>query len=118
MGKLETINKLAMEIVNDEKESYRLADINAQRIVLLSQPEGNSQESDQSKKVVGGFKLYQSEGNGYTIGMTKGLDKENRIIFIGMLAESTARELGITLKQFTEMMLSNAEVAPMEFNDK
>lgn len=27
-----------MEIVNDETESYRLADMNAQRIVILTQP--------------------------------------------------------------------------------
>ena len=38
MAKLELINKLAMEIVNDETESYRLADMNAQRIVILAQP--------------------------------------------------------------------------------
>ena len=35
--KLESINKLAMEIVNDKKT----ADLNAQRIVLLTQPEQN-----------------------------------------------------------------------------
>lgn len=38
MNKLKQINKLAMEIVNDETESYRLADMNAQRIVILAQP--------------------------------------------------------------------------------
>lgn len=38
MNKLKQINKLAMEIVNDETESYRLADMNAQRIVILTQP--------------------------------------------------------------------------------
>lgn len=38
MSKLETINKLAMEIVNDEDEWYQASAINAQRIGLLSQP--------------------------------------------------------------------------------
>ena len=44
MNKLETINKLAMEIVNDENEWYQASAINAQRIALLSQPKTTSQE--------------------------------------------------------------------------
>lgn len=36
--KLEVINKLAMDIVNDTTESYRNADFNARKIVMLAQP--------------------------------------------------------------------------------
>lgn len=69
-----------------------------------------------SKKVVGGFELYQREGQGYTVGMKKDMDMSTRIIFIEVLAEITARELGLTLEQFTKMILADAKIAPMKFD--
>ncbi|MGX7378721.1 hypothetical protein ACWOFO_16150 [Carnobacterium maltaromaticum] len=53
MSKLKQINKLAMEIVNDETESYRLADMNAQRIVILTQP---TQLNEDQQVVLGWLK--------------------------------------------------------------
>lgn len=71
-----------------------------------------------NKKVVGGFELYQREGQGYTVGMKKDMDMSTRIIFIEMLAEITARELGLTLEQFTKNILVDAKTAPMKFDEK
>lgn len=57
MSKLKQINKLAMEIVNDETESYRLADMNAQRIVILTQP---IQLNEDQQTVLNGLKEFHA----------------------------------------------------------
>lgn len=66
MNKLKQINQLAMEIVNDEEgsyhlASYRLADMNAQRIVLLTQP---IQLNEDQKIVLEWLKAYSDSDNG------------------------------------------------------
>lgn len=71
-----------------------------------------------SKEIVGSFHVLQDAEGVLSIALSKGMDMIDAAVYVGMVAEGIANEMGLPLSILLDIIKENAEEVPMEFTEE
>lgn len=71
-----------------------------------------------SKEIMGSFHVLQDAEGVLSIALSKGMDMIDAAVYVGMVAEGIANEIGLPLSILLDIIKENAEEVPMEFTEE